>query len=90
MMLANGGTIKELSAKIPPFPAKEAQTVQTPTMLISGENTHKTLAAIAEELSKTIPKLQAVKISNSAHFPHLENPEETNSAITKFLTEQAK
>ncbi len=89
MILANAGTIKELSAKIPPFTAKEAQTIQFPTMLISGENTHKTLAAIAEELSKSIPKVQVVKISNSAHFPHLENSEETNLAITKFLTEHA-
>ncbi len=90
MILANAGTIKELTTKIPTFTVKEAQTIQTPTMLISGESTHKTLAAIAEELSKSIPKIQVAKISNSAHFPHFENPEETNSAITRFLSEQIK
>ncbi len=90
MILANAGTIKEITTKIPPFTVKEAQTIQTPTLLISGENTHKSLAAIAEELSKSIPKIQVVKISNSAHFPHFENPESTNAAITKFLSEQTK
>jgi pimeloyl-ACP methyl ester carboxylesterase len=90
MMLANAGTLKEMTTKIPKFTAKEAQTIQTPTMLISGENTHKTLAAMAEELTKNIPKIQVATISNSAHFPHWENPEDTNSAITRFLSEQTK
>jgi pimeloyl-ACP methyl ester carboxylesterase len=90
MMLANIGTMKEMTTKIPKFTAIEAKTIQTPTMLISGENTHKTLSAMAEELTKTIPKIQVAKISNSTHFPHWENPEETNSAITKFLSQQTK
>jgi non-heme chloroperoxidase len=90
MILANAGTIKEIATKIPKFTNNEAKTIQISTLLISGENTHKTLAAIAEELSKNIPKIQVVKIANSAHFPHFENPEETNSTITKFLSEQTK
>ena len=90
MTLANASTIKELTTKIPKFTAKEAQTIQTPTMLINGENTIKPLAAIAEELSKSIPKIQVAKISNSTHSVQLENPEETNSAITRFLSEQNK
>jgi non-heme chloroperoxidase len=90
MALANAGTIKEVTTKIPKFTAKEAQTIQMPTILISGENTNKVLAAIEEELSKSIPKIQVAKISNSAHSVHLENPEETNSAIARFLSEQSK
>jgi non-heme chloroperoxidase len=90
MMLANAGTMKEMTTKIPKFTAKEAQTIQTPTMLVSGENTHKVVSAIVEELTKSIPEIQVAKISNSAHVPHFENPEETNSAITKFLSEQTK
>jgi pimeloyl-ACP methyl ester carboxylesterase len=90
MLLANAGTIKELTTKIPQFTAKEAQTIQMPTMLISGENTSKILVAMAEELSKSIQKIQVVKISNSAHTPNIQNPKETNSAITKFLSEQTR
>jgi pimeloyl-ACP methyl ester carboxylesterase len=90
MLLANIGTMKEMTTNIPKFTAKEAKTIQTPTMLISGENTHKTLAAFAKELTKTIPKIQVAKIPNSTHFPHWENPEETNLAITRFLSEQTK
>jgi pimeloyl-ACP methyl ester carboxylesterase len=90
MALANAGTIKELTTKVPQFTAKEAQTIRTPTMLISGENTIKPLAAIAGELSKSIPEIQVAKISNASHSVQVENPEETNSAITKFLSEQSK
>ena len=85
MMLNNAGTIRELTLKPPPFTKKEANSIALPTLLISGENTPKSLSAIAEEVSKNIAKIQVVKIPNSAHFPHFENPEATNTAITKFL-----
>lgn len=53
MLLANAGTIREIATKIPKFTAKEAQTIQTPTMLISGENTHKTLEVWQKSFQKT-------------------------------------
>ncbi len=86
MMLNNAGTIKELTLKPPPFTNKEAKTISFSTLLINGSNTQKALSAIAQELSKNIPKIQIAKIPNSAHFPHFENPEATNAAITKFLS----
>ena len=88
MMLNNAGTIKELTLKPPHFTKKEANAISLPTLLISGENTPKALYAIAEEVSKNIPKIQVAKIPNSAHFPHFENPEATNAAIIKFLSMQ--
>jgi len=88
MMLNNAGTIRELTLKPPPFTKKEANEISLPTLLISGENTTKALHAIAEEVSKNIPKIQVEKIPNSAHFPHFENPEATDAAITKFLSMQ--
>jgi pimeloyl-ACP methyl ester carboxylesterase len=88
MMLNNAGTIKELTLKPPPFTKKEAKSIALPTLLISGENTTKALYAIAEEVSKNIPKIQVAKIPNSAHFPYFENPKATNAAITKFLSIQ--
>jgi pimeloyl-ACP methyl ester carboxylesterase len=86
MMLSNAGTIKELTTKLPHFTKKEANSTSLPTLLISGENSPKALCSIAEEVAKTIPKIQVAKIPNSAHFPHFENPEATNAAITKFLS----
>lgn len=86
MMLSNAGTIKEVTSKLPHFTKKEANAICPPTLLISGKNSPKALCAISEEVSKTIPKIQVVKIPNSAHFPHLENPDATNVAITKFLS----
>ena len=88
MMLNNAGTIRELTLKPPHFTNKEANTISRPTLLISGENTTKALCAIAEEVSANIPKIQVTKIPNSAHFPHFENPEATNAAITRFLSTQ--
>ncbi len=88
MMLNNAGTIRELTLKPPHFTSKEANAISLPTLLISGENTQKALYAIAEEVSKNIPKIQVAKILNSAHFPHFENPDATNAAIIKFLSMQ--
>jgi len=89
MLVANAGTIKEVMARTPQFTAKDARTIQASTLVISGQNTTKVLAFVAKELSRNIPKVRVAKVSNSAHFPHFENPEETNSEITKFLSEQS-
>jgi pimeloyl-ACP methyl ester carboxylesterase len=85
MMLNNAGTIRELALKPPHFTKKEANTIFLPTLLISGENTPKALCALAEGVSENIPQIQVTKIPNSAHFPHFENPQATNAAITEFL-----
>jgi pimeloyl-ACP methyl ester carboxylesterase len=89
MFVANAGTIKEVMARTPRFTAKDAKTIQAPTLVISGENTTKVLTFVARELSRNIPKVRVAKVSSSAHFPHFENPEETNSEIVKFLSEQS-
>jgi pimeloyl-ACP methyl ester carboxylesterase len=89
MLVANAGTIKEVMTKTPPFTPKEARTIRAPTLVISGENTTKVLAAVAKELSRNIRKVRVAKVSNSAHFPHFENPEGTNSEIGRFLSEQS-
>jgi len=88
MLVANAGTIKEVMTKAPEFTVREAKMIQAPTLVISGENTTKVLVFVAKELSKSIPKVRAVKVSNSAHFPHFENPAETNREMGKFLSEQ--
>jgi pimeloyl-ACP methyl ester carboxylesterase len=59
-----------------------------PTLLIRGDYAHKVQAAFAEALSRSVSRIRVVKVSNAAHFPHIENPGETNSAISEFLSKQ--
>jgi pimeloyl-ACP methyl ester carboxylesterase len=78
MLMDNKETIRELTTKLPPFTSEEAATVSAPTLLIRGENCPKALATIVELLAKNMRKSQSTTVSNSAHFPHFENPEEFN------------
>ena len=88
MLLDNKETIRELTTKLPPFTSKEAGTISAPTLLIRGENCPKALCSIVELLARSIRKSQSTTVSNSAHFPHFENPEEFNSKINEFLSKQ--
>ena len=90
MLLDNKETIRELSTKLPVFTKKEARTIGTPTLLIRGENCPKALSAVVELLAENMPHSQLSTVSNSAHFPHFENPEEFNSKLSGFLSNQTK
>jgi pimeloyl-ACP methyl ester carboxylesterase len=86
IMLDNKETIKELKTKLPSFTKKEASMISQPALLISGTNTSLALSKMAEILSKKIIKSQLTRITNSAHFPQLENPQDCNSRIKDFLS----
>jgi pimeloyl-ACP methyl ester carboxylesterase len=88
MLLDNKETIRELTTKLPPFTSEEARTVSAPTLLIRGDSCPKALCAIIELLAKSMRKSQSTTVSNCAHFPHFENPEEFNSKINEFLSKQ--
>ncbi len=55
-----------------------------PTLLIHGEEDVVPLWT-AEKISQAIPKAKLVRLRSCGHFPYIEKPEETSSAIREFL-----
>ena len=85
MMKDNARTVAELDTRLPLFTREDAQRIAASTLLINGANSPKFFHTIVDELGKAIPKSEVIRISGSAHFPHVENPPEFNTRLLEFL-----
>lgn len=88
MMLDNARTIAELRTRFPPF-KQEAPRISSRTLVINGRETAQWLRRIGELVSRAVPRSEALDVSGSRHFPHLENPTEFNSSVLAFLSKRA-
>lgn len=59
--------------------------VSIPTLFLSGECDSKGAQNAAKELSGLIPQSKVVVIKNAGHFSCIENPDDFNKALLKFL-----
>ena len=89
MTKENERTVGELLAEVPVFGREEASKISAPTLLIHGTDSPKVLHAIVDRLRKAIPKSETSIISQSAHFPHFEKPQEFNELVLGFLAKHA-
>jgi non-heme chloroperoxidase len=87
MMLDNAKTIAELRTTLPPFREK-AQKISCRTLVINGENSAVWLRRIGELVVQSAPHAEALTITASRHFPHLENPSEFNSNALEFISKR--
>jgi len=85
MMLDNAITVGELETEFPVFTKDDAAKIKLPTLLVKSQNGPRWLRAIVDSLSKNIPNSKTIDISNSCHFPHVENPAEFNPQVLSFL-----
>ena len=56
-----------------------------PAILIFGEADKITNLEIAEKMSRKISNSNLVLVKNAGHYSNLEQPEQFNSALTKFV-----
>jgi len=87
MMMDNARTIAELKTTFPRFTAIEAGKISCPTLIINGENSALWLRKIGELLAGAVPRSQLVRVGGARHFPHMENPDEFNKNVLRFLSE---
>ncbi len=89
MMRDNEKTVGELMSEPPAFGKEEARKINVPTLLMHGGDSPKVLHTIVERLIKVIPKSHMVSVPGSAHFPHLEKPQEFNRIVLDFMERNA-
>lgn len=63
------------------------EKINIPILLICGEEDVLTPPAVMKEMQKKIKDAQYVEIKNAGHMTPIENPEEVNLALQKFLNE---
>ncbi len=88
MMVDNAKTIAELRTRFPPFKEKIGK-ITCRALVVNGEVSALWLRRIGQLTAASIPKAQALKVSKSRHFPHMENPSEFNEAVMRFLSGNA-
>ena len=67
--------------------AEEVSKITAPTLLIWGNNDTITPPFVGEEFHKLIPNSQLFFIDKCGHAPMMEQPEEFNRYLGKFLNE---
>jgi non-heme chloroperoxidase len=87
MMLDNARTIAELRTRFPPF-KERARKISCRTLVINGQQSAAWLQRIGELVARSVPHCEALAITGSRHFPHMENPPEFNSNALKFITKR--
>ena len=89
MVKENERTVGELMAEVPVFGREEASKISAPTLLIHGTESPAVLHVIVDRLGKAIPKSEVSMISDAAHFPHFEKPQEFNQLVLGFLSKHS-
>jgi pimeloyl-ACP methyl ester carboxylesterase len=57
-------------------------------LLIKGEMGLDYLEEVAQRLHQSIPQNELVRIPGSAHYPHMEKPDDCRTKILEFLAKQ--
>lgn len=63
----------------------DLQKVQTPTLLIAGDSSPRFFILITEELEKCLPHKERVILSHASHEMEMDNPQEFNEAVLRFI-----
>jgi 3-oxoadipate enol-lactonase len=67
------------------LPNPDLGAIQVPTLVGVGEHDKPDFRAIAERLARELPNAELVVIEGAGHLPPMEAPEETISAVRRFL-----
>ncbi|HEX9070231.1 MAG TPA: alpha/beta hydrolase [Ktedonobacterales bacterium] len=62
-----------------------AHSIQTPTLLLTGERSPRMFLMVADELSRALPQVDRVEIASASHLLHGMNPGDYNTAVLAWL-----
>lgn len=68
-----------------PFTCKDAQTIQVPTLLLSGENSPAIYGLMHTALTACLPRHQMITLPSASHGMQRDNPQAFNKAVLEFL-----
>jgi pimeloyl-ACP methyl ester carboxylesterase len=67
---------------------REAEKVQTPALLLTGDRSPRMFQLIVEERARCISNNELVRVPESTHEMPADNPEAYNSIVLSFLKKQ--
>jgi pimeloyl-ACP methyl ester carboxylesterase len=66
----------------------EAAAVQTPALLLVGDDSPAMFHLVQQELARRLPRARLVRIAHATHLLHLMNPVDFNATVLAFLAER--
>ncbi len=79
-----------LGAGFPPLSDDDVRSVQTPTLLMTGERSPAYLPRLTDRLQQLLPNAERVEIAAASHLMNEENPAAANEAILDFLSRASR
>lgn len=86
--LRNAEAMRALSLSSCAYPAlnmEKLRALDVPTLLLSGQNTQSIHSAIFHGLCGLMPRAERLRVPDSGHGVHRENPEAFNEIVLQFL-----
>ena len=83
---ANNIRAEYLSESFDPLTEADVGTIETPTCLVSGADSPRLWAMLADHLHDLLPDSQRIDIPNASHIVHEDNPAVLNQHVLEFLT----
>lgn len=77
-----------LGSGFAPLDVMQLRTLQTPTLLISGETSPKLFHRLIDRLQELLPHTWRIEIPGAAHIMHEDNATVYNAEVLSFLTRQ--
>lgn len=68
-----------------PFTCEEAEQVETPTLLLTGDRSLRMFQLIVDELDRCMPNSEAKRVPETTHEVSSDNPEAYNEMVMEFL-----
>jgi 3-oxoadipate enol-lactonase len=75
------------AARLDPPASERLTDIGVPTLVVTGDEDVADIHQIADRLARDIPEAERAHISDAAHLPNLERPEEFDRIVLGFLAE---
>ena len=87
MMLGNGRQFLEqqLRGGFPEFSEADAASIDTPTLLVTGQRSPEAFHQCCDRLRELLPNVEHVEIANASHVMHYQNPAAVNRNVLDFI-----
>lgn len=89
--LRNAEAMRALSASSCAYPALDVDklpALDVPTLLLAGQNTQPIHSAIYRSLCQLMPQAQHLRVPNSGHGVHRDNPAAFNEIVLQFINKR--
>jgi pimeloyl-ACP methyl ester carboxylesterase len=86
---ANSIKAEFLGSGFPPLAAHQVRSVQTPTLLVTGQSSPAIFHRLTDRLAELLPRNERILVDAASHIMHEDNAAAFNEAVLSFLTKHS-